>query len=387
MEKLCIKGGVPLEGEVRISGAKNAVLPILAATLLTREDMTIHNVPHLHDVTTTIELLRQMGVSVVMSEKMSLEVNAANIKSLFAPYEVVRTMRASILVLGPMLARYHKAKVSLPGGCAIGTRPVNFHLDALRSMGAEIEIKDGYINAKVDGGLKGRRVVLSSVTVTGTENLLMAATLAKGETVIENAAREPEVVDLADCLIKMGAQIEGHGTSKIIVQGCKELHGCSFRVLPDRIEAGTFLVAAAITGGKIKVNNIRADLLDSILLKLEECGASISIGEDYIELDMHRNRPKCVDIITEPYPAFPTDMQAQFISLNSVAEGSSVITETIFEGRFMHVLEMQRMGANIYLQSNHAFVTGVNNLNGTSVMATDLRASASFDFVWSCGRR
>ena len=377
MEKLCIKGGVPLEGEVRISGAKNAVLPILAATLLTREDMTIHNVPHLHDVTTTIELLRQMGVSVVMSEKMSLEVNAANIKSLFAPYEVVRTMRASILVLGPMLARYHEAKVSLPGGCAIGTRPVNFHLDALRSMGAEIEIKDGYINAKVAGGLKGRRVVLSSVTVTGTENLLMAATLAKGETVIENAAREPEVVDLADCLIKMGAQIEGHGTSKIIVQGRKELHGCSFRVLPDRIEAGTFLVAAAITGGKIKVNNIRADLLDSILLKLEECGASISIGEDYIELDMHRNRPKGVDIITEPYPAFPTDMQAQFISLNSVAEGSSVITETIFEGRFMHVLEMQRMGANIYVQSNHAFVTGVNNLNGTSVMATDLRASAS----------
>ena len=377
MEQLCIKGGKPLIGEVCISGAKNAVLPILAATLLTDDVMTIHNVPHLHDVTTTVELLRQMGVTIIMSDQMALEVDASSINNLFAPYDVVKTMRASILVLGPMLARHRRAKVSLPGGCAIGTRPVNLHLDALRLMGAKIEIKDGYIYAKTSRRLQGRRIVLSSVTVTGTENLLMAATLAEGETVIENAAREPEVVDLANCLINMGAKIEGQGTSKIVVQGCSELSGCTFSVLPDRIEAGTFLVAGVITGGKIKVKNVQPDLLDSILFKLEECGASLDIGKDYIELDMRGKRPKAINVITEPYPAFPTDMQAQFISLNSIAEGASVITETIFESRFMHALEMQRMGADISVQSNHAFVNGVEKLRGTSVMATDLRASAS----------
>ena len=377
MEKLYIKGGRSLCGEVSISGAKNAVLPILAATLLTDQRMTINNIPHLHDVTTTIELLRQIGVFILLNENMSIEVEASDVKDFYAPYEVVKTMRASILVLGPMLARYGRAKVSLPGGCAIGQRPVNMHLDGLRSMGAKIEIADGYINARTSGCLRGAEIVFDSVTVTGTENLLMAASLAKGTTTIENAAREPEVVDLANCLNKMGAQIEGQGTSVIRVHGCTELGGCDFDVLPDRIETATFLTAGAITGGNVKVKKTRADLIDAVLIKLEEAGAHINVSNSSIELQMNGRRPKCTDVTTAPYPAFPTDMQAQFTSLNAIGLGTSVITETIFENRFMHVLEMQRMGADIRMRGNCVIVKGKKRLKGASVMATDLRASAS----------
>ena len=378
MEKLYIKGGHDLNGEVLISGAKNAVLPILAATLLTDQRMTINNIPHLYDVTTTIELLRQMGVSVMLNENMSIEVEANTISSLFVPYDVVKTMRASILVLGPMLTRHGSAKVSLPGGCAIGSRPVNMHLDGLRAMGAEIEIVDGYIKAQVNGsGLKGAEIVFDNVTVTGTENLLMAAVLARGTTIIENAAREPEVVDLAACLNKMGAEIEGQGTSLIKVHGCSELNGCSFDVLPDRIETATFLTAVAMTGGNVKVKRTRADLVDAVLIKLEKCGAHINVGEGYIELQMNGHRPKCTDVMTAPYPAFPTDMQAQFTCLNTIGVGTGVITETVFENRFMHVLEMQRMGADISMCGNSVVVKGKERLKGASVMATDLRASAS----------
>ena len=377
MDKLYIKGNQCLNGEVSISGAKNAVLPILAATLLTDQRVTINNIPHLHDVTTTIRLLRGMGVTVVLNEDMSIEVESGTIKKLFAPYDVVKTMRASILVLGPMLARHGHADVSLPGGCAIGVRPVNMHLDGLNAMGANIEIVNGYIKAHVNGRLKGVPIKFDNVTVTGTENILMAASLAEGTTIIKNAAREPEVVDLANCLNKMGAQIEGQGTSTIKVHGRLRLNGCSFDVLPDRIETATFLTAAAMTGGNVKVKKTRADLVDSILVKLDACGAHINIDNDCIELQMNGRRPKCVDVTTAPYPAFPTDMQAQFTSLNAIGEGTGIITETIFENRFMHVLEMQRMGADIRVLDRHIVVKGKERLKGALVMATDLRASAS----------
>ena len=376
MDRLIIKGGVRLEGEIRISGAKNAVLPIMAATLLADEPVTIRNIPHLHDVTTTMELLGRMGVLLTVNEKMDIEVDARPIKSLYAPYELVRTMRSSILVLGPMLSRFGRADVSLPGGCAIGSRPVNLHIKGLQAMGADIEVENGYIKARVKR-LKGARLVMDIVTVTGTENLMMAATLADGETVIENAAREPEVTDLANCLIAMGADISGAGTDTIRINGVERLSGTDYCVLPDRIEAGSYLVAAAITGGHIKVKDARPDTMDAVLQALQEAGAEITVGEDWVELDMKGKRPKAVNVHTAPYPAFPTDMQAQFTALNVVAEGSGTITETVFENRFMHVQEMQRMGAKIQLEGNTAISTGVERLAGAPVMATDLRASAS----------
>ncbi len=376
MEKLLIDGGCTLQGEVRISGAKNAVLPILAAALLADAPMCIANVPHLQDVTTTMELLGRMGVSLTVDERINIEVDSSTINELFVPYEVVKTMRASILVLGPLLARFGQAEVSLPGGCAIGSRPVNIHLRGLEAMGATIEVKGGYIHAK-SKRLKGAHLVLDMVTVTGTENLMMAATLAAGTTVIENAAREPEVIDLANCLIAMGADIEGAGTDKITIHGVEKLTGCKYKVLADRIETGTFLVAAAITGGHVKLKNTQPQFLEAVLLKLEESGADINCGKDWVEIDMRGRRPKSVDLRTAPYPAFPTDMQAQFTALNCIAEGSGAITESVFENRFMHVQEMQRMGANIKVEGNTAIVTGVDRLVAAPVMATDLRASAS----------
>ena len=376
MEKLLIDGGCTLQGEVRISGAKNAVLPILAAALLADAPMCIANVPHLQDVTTTMELLGRMGVSLTVDERINIEVDSSTINELFAPYEVVKTMRASILVLGPLLARFGQAEVSLPGGCAIGSRPVNLHLRGLEAMGATIEVKGGYIHAK-SKRLKGAHLVLDMVTVTGTENLMMAATLAAGTTVIENAAREPEVIDLANCLVAMGADIEGAGTDKITIHGVEKLTGCKYNVLADRIETGTFLVAAAITGGHVKLKNTQPQFLEAVLLKLEESGADINCGKDWVEIDMRGRRPKSVDLRTAPYPAFPTDMQAQFTALNCIAEGSGAITESVFENRFMHVQEMQRMGANIKVEGNTAIVTGVDRLVAAPVMATDLRASAS----------
>lgn len=376
MDKLLIQGGTRLEGEIRISGAKNATLPILAATLLADGPITIGNVPHLHDVTTTIELLGRMGVGVTIDERMRIEVDPTSIKELYAPYELVKTMRASILVLGPLLARYGRADVSLPGGCAIGSRPVNLHITGLRQMGADIKVENGYIRAQADR-LHGAHIVMDTVSVTGTENLMMAAALADGESVIENAAREPEVVDLAHCLIKMGANITGHGTDTIVINGVDNLRGTTYDVLPDRIETGTYLVAGALTGGHIKLKDTQPDLLDAVTSKLEEAGAQINYGDDWIELDMRRRRPQAVSLRTAPYPAFPTDMQAQFTALNSVAQGTGVITETVFENRFMHVLEMQRMGAQIKLEGNTAISAGVERLNAAPVMATDLRASAS----------
>jgi UDP-N-acetylglucosamine 1-carboxyvinyltransferase len=376
VEKLLITGGRPLQGEVRISGAKNAVLPILAAALLADSPMRIGNVPHLHDVTTTMELLGRMGVSLMVDERMNIEVDTSTIESFFAPYELVRTMRASILVLGPLLARFGRAEVSLPGGCAIGTRPVDLHLHGLAAMGATIDVEGGYIRARA-AKLRGINLVMDSVTVTGTENLMMAATLARGSTVIENAAREPEVADLANCLNAMGAQITGAGSDTLIIEGVSSLHGCHYDVLPDRIETGTFLVAAAITGGKVRLKSTQPKLLDAILQKLEEAGAALSTGPDWIALNMRGKRPKATDIHTAPYPAFPTDMQAQFTALNAVAEGGGVVTETIFENRFMHVQEMQRMGANIRVEGNSAIIRGVKQLKAAPVMATDLRASAS----------
>lgn len=376
MDRLLISGGARLNGHVPISGAKNAALPILASTLLADSPMRVSNVPHLRDVTTTVELLGRMGVEITVDERMQLEVDPRPIREFEASYELVKTMRASILVLGPMLARYGRANVSLPGGCAIGARPVNLHVAGLQAMGADIVIEDGYIKARADR-LHGARLVLDTVTVTGTENLLMAATLARGETLIENAAREPEVVDLADCLISMGARIEGAGTDIIRVQGVESLSGTRYRVLPDRIETGTFLVAGAVTGGKVRATGTRPDNLDAVLAKLEECGATITTGEDWIELDMEGRRPGAVNLRTAPYPGFPTDMQAQFTALNAVAEGVGTITETVFENRFMHVLEMQRMGANIRLEGNTAISEGVQTLMAAPVMATDLRASAS----------
>ena len=376
MDKLLITGGRPLQGEIRISGAKNAALPIMAATLLADGPVTIGNVPHLHDITTTMELLGRMGVDLTVDERLNIEVNSNSISEFFAPYELVRTMRASILVLGPLLARFGRADVSLPGGCAIGSRPVNLHLEGLKALGADIEVEGGYVRAKAKR-LKGARLVLDLVTVTGTENLMMAAALAEGETVIENAAREPEVVDLANCLNAMGADVQGAGTDTITIQGVEELKGTRYEVLPDRIETGTFLVAAAMTGGRVKVKDTRIDTIDAVLAKLREAGAEITLGEDWIELDMKGKRPKAVSVHTAPYPAFPTDMQAQFTALNIVAEGTGTITETVFENRFMHVQEMQRMGAEIRLEGNTAITTGVEKLTGAPVMATDLRASAS----------
>lgn len=377
MDKLLISGGVSLEGEIRIAGAKNSALPILAASLLTPDTVIIRNLPHLHDITTMLELLGCMGVEPIIDEKMNVEVNSGTISGFSAPYELVKTMRASILVLGPLLTRYGKAEVALPGGCAIGTRPVNLHIDALEAMGAGIEIEDGFIKATVDGKLKGTRIVMDMVTVTGTENVMMAATLAEGQTVIENAAREPEVVDLANFLVKMGADISGHGTDRIIINGVDELKGCTWSVMPDRIETGTYLIAAAATRGHIKVKDTRPDILESVLDKLEHAGAEIKVGGNWIELDMHGHRPKAVSLRTAPYPAFPTDMQAQFTALNSVAEGTGSITETVFENRFMHVHEMNRMGASIRVEGNTVIVEGVECLKGAPVMATDLRASAS----------
>jgi len=375
MDKLVIQGGIPLSGEIRISGAKNAALPILCAALLTEEPLHIGNVPHLRDVTTMLELLNQMGAEVSVNDRMGVEIVARKLHNLVAPYELVKTMRASILVLGPMLARCGQARVSLPGGCAIGSRPVDLHIKGLQAMGAEIEIEHGYILARAER-LKGARIFMDTVTVTGTENLMMAATLAEGTTVLENAAREPEVVDLANCLIAMGAKIEGAGSDVITVHGVERLHGADYRVMPDRIEAGTFLVAVAATGGKVLLKDVRPDILDAVLEKLREAGAHIECGADTISLEMSGTL-KSVNVRTAPYPAFPTDMQAQFMALNAVANGAATVTETIFENRFMHVQELQRLGANIETEGNTAVVRGVATLSGATVMATDLRASAS----------
>lgn len=376
MEKLIIEGGAPLDGEVVISGAKNAVLPLLAATLLADGEMTIKNVPQLRDVHTTIKLLEGMGVTVSVDDDFNITTDASTISSYVAPYELVKTMRASILVLGPTLARYGEAEVSLPGGCAIGSRPVNIHLSGLEAMGAEITVHEGFIHAKTDR-LKGARVVMDKVTVTGTENLLMAAVLAEGTTILENAACEPEVVDLAQCLNKMGAKIIGHGTPTIVVQGVENLEGVEYAVLPDRIETGTFLAAAAITGGCVRALKADPETLGSVLQKFRDAGASIETGDDWIELDMRGRTLKSVDISTEPHPGFPTDMQAQFMAMNTYAQGIGVIVENIFENRMMHVAELMRMGANIRLDGNTAIVAGMPDLYGAPVMATDLRASAS----------
>lgn len=378
MDKLIITGGASLNGEIRISGAKNSALPILAATLLADTPVTVCNLPHLHDITTMIELFGRMGVQPVIDEKLNVEVNASTIKTLVAPYELVKTMRASILVLGPMLARFGEAEVALPGGCAIGSRPVDLHLRGLEAMGAQIEVEAGYIKAKAPaGGLRGAHYFFDTVSVTGTENVLMAATLAKGRSVIQNAAREPEVVDLANCLIAMGAHIEGAGTDTITVEGVERLGGARYSVLPDRIETGSYLVAAAATRGRVKLKDTDPSILEAVLLKLEEAGAHVSTGSNWIELDMKGNRPRAVNVRTAPYPAFPTDMQAQFISMNAVAEGTGTVVETIFENRFMHVYEMTRMGAQIAVEGNAAIVTGIPHLKAAPVMATDLRASAS----------
>lgn len=376
MTKLKIIGGRRLDGEVLISGAKNAALPILAGCLLAETPVLLRNIPHLRDVTTTIELLSRMGVEVTVHDQMGIEVDASGVDKLEAPYELVKTMRASILVLGPLLARYGRADVSLPGGCAIGARPVDLHVAGLREMGAEIQIDNGYIRARARR-LRGARLVLDTVTVTGTENLLMAATLADGQTTIENAAREPEVVDLANFLIGMGARISGAGTDTIVIDGVDRLKGAEYTVLPDRIEAGTYLLAAAITGGRVKVRKVRPEHLDAVLAKLRLAGATVTVDGDTIEVDMRGRRPDSVDLRTAPHPGFPTDMQAQFTALNAVANGVGAITETVFENRFMHAQELQRMGADIRIEGNTAIVTGVPRLTGAPVMATDLRASAS----------
>ena len=377
MDKLIIQGGTPLEGEVSISGAKNSALPILSATLLTDKPVTISNVPHLHDITTTIELLGRMGSKITVSERMHIEIDNSEINNFFAPYELVKTMRASILVLGPLLARYGKADVSLPGGCAIGSRPVNIHIQGLIAMGAEITTETGYIRAITKKRLKGVHLNLDLVTVTGTENLMMAATLADGKTVIENAAREPEVKDLANCLNKMGAKIKGAGTHRIEIEGVEALHGTEHKILPDRIETGTYLVAAAMTRGRMRLRNTNSVLLESVLTKLSEAGANIEVDKNAISIDMDGKKPKAVDVHTSPFPGFPTDMQAQFTAMNSIAVGSGAITEAVFENRFMHVHELQRMGADLKLEGNTTITDGVDELTSAPVMATDLRASAS----------
>lgn len=376
MDKLIVSGGYPLRGEVRISGAKNAALPVLVASLLTAKPLCIGNVPHLQDITTTMELLGRMGVRLVVDEKMVIEADASDVTSRRAPYELVKTMRASILVLGPLLTRFGEAEVSMPGGCAIGSRPVNLHIKGLQAMGAEFRIEDGYMKARAKR-LKGTRVLMDMVSVTGTENIMMAATLAQGTTVIENAAREPEVVDLAKCLVGMGAKIEGAGSNTITIEGVSTLNGGSHQVIPDRIETGTYLVAGAMTGGKVKVRNVQPNHLEAVVDKLREAGAEITSGRDWICLDRQDQELKAVSIRTAPYPAFPTDMQAQFVALNCIAAGTATVTESVFENRFMHVLELQRMGADIEMRGNTAIVRGVRRLTGAPVMATDLRASAS----------
>ena len=375
MDKLLINGGTRLEGEVSISGAKNSALPILAGTLLATEPVTIGNVPHLKDVTTTITLLQSIGATVTFDDKLNVEVDARDASRLVAPYDLVKTMRASILVLGPLVSRFGEADVSLPGGCAIGARPVNLHVQGLQAMGADVVVENGYIRARAKR-LHGAHIVFDTVTVTGTENLLMAAVLARGETVLENAAREPEVGDLAEFLNRMGARIRGAGSSTIRIEGVQELEGTSYNVLPDRIETGTYLVAAAMTGGHVRAKRTDPACLEAVLIKLAEAGAGISTGDDWIEIDMQRRRPRAVNIRTMPYPAFPTDMQAQFCALNSVAAGVGTVTETVFENRFQHVLELQRMGADIRIEGNTAVCRGVDKLTAAPVMATDLRASA-----------
>ncbi len=376
MDKLLITGGTPLRGEMWVSGAKNAALPVLVASILADSPMIIGNVPHLQDITTTMELLGRMGVNLVVGDKMTIEADTSTITDLRAPYELVKTMRASILVLGPLLARFGEAEVSMPGGCAIGSRPVNLHIKGLQAMGAEIVIEHGYIKARAKR-LKGARIFMDMVSVTGTENLMMAATLANGITVIENAAREPEVADLARCLNSMGARVMGAGTDVITIEGVARLGGGRHNVIPDRIETGTYLVAAAMTGGCIKMRNAQPNLLEAVLDKLREVGATIETGDDWVSLDMKGRRPKAVNVRTAPYPAFPTDMQAQFVAMNAIAEGTGIVTETVFENRFMHVQELQRLGADIEMEGNTAIVRGVERLRGAPVMATDLRASAS----------
>jgi UDP-N-acetylglucosamine 1-carboxyvinyltransferase len=376
MDKLLINGGVALNGEIRISGAKNAALPILMGALLVDSPVRIGNVPHLHDITTTLELLGRMGVSITVDERSGVVIDPSTLTETEAPYDLVKTMRASILVLGPLLAKFGQADVSLPGGCAIGSRPVDLHLRGLEQMGALIKVENGYIRATSNGRLKGAHIFLDQVTVTGTENLLMAATLAEGITTLENAAREPEVVDLAHYLNNMGAKITGIGTATLVIEGVEALHGAPYNILPDRIETGTYLVAAAMTRGKVKLKDTNAKDLEAVLLKLEEAGAEIEVGEDWISLDMHGKRPKAVSVRTAPYPAFPTDMQAQFTALNAIAEGQGTIVETVFENRFMHVQELQRMGANLQIEGNTVLCTGQEQLTSAPVMATDLRASA-----------
>ena len=372
-----IRGGSPLNGEIYASGAKNSALPILAASLLADSPLKVGNLPHLNDVTTMLELLGSMGVDVMLSDEMEVQVDTSSIHNLNARYELVKTMRASILVLGPLLAKFGQATVALPGGCAIGSRPVNLHIEAMRAMGAEIDIEEGNIKAKVNGRLKGAKIIFEPVSVTGTENVIMAASLADGVTVIENAAREPEVVDLANCLAAMGANIQGAGTDIITIEGVEKLEGASFSVMPDRVEVGTYLTAVAMTGGKVKIKSAKPEYLSSVISKLELTGALISSGENWVEINMNEPKPKAISLTTGPYPSFPTDMQAQFVSLNAIANGNSTVTETVFENRFMHVQEIARMGGNISLKGNTAVIEGIKKLKGAPVMATDLRASAS----------
>ena len=377
MDKLLIKGKNELNGEITASGAKNSALPVLAASLLADSPMKVGNLPHLNDVTTMIELLGSMGIDIMLNEDMDVYVDPSSIKNLNARYELVKTMRASILVLGPLLAKFNEARVALPGGCAIGSRPVNLHIEAMRRMGANISLEGGYINAKSEGRLKGSTIDFDPVSVTATENVLMAASLAEGKTVINYAAKEPEVVDLADCLNRMGAKIKGQGTDRIVINGVKALEGCDFSVIPDRVETATYLTAVAMTGGSIKINRTRPDSVDSVLSKLREAGAVIESGEDWVSLKMEKNRPKATSLSTGPYPSFPTDMQAQFIALNSIARGTATVTENVFDNRFMHVQEIARMGGKISLKGNTAIIEGIKSLVGAPVMATDLRASAS----------
>ena len=382
MDKLLIKGGSLLNGTIYASGAKNSALPILAASLLADSPLRVGNLPHLNDVTTMLELLGSMGVEVMLSDEMEVQVDTSNIKNLNARYELVKTMRASILVLGPLLAKFQQATVALPGGCAIGSRPVNLHIEAMRAMGAEINIEDGNIKASVNGRLQGAKIqgakiLFEPVSVTATENVIMAASLAEGTTIIENAAREPEVIDLANCLIEMGANIKGAGSDQIIIEGVEQLNGASFSVMPDRVEVGTYLTAVAMTGGRVKIKSAKPEYLSSVISKLERTGAEITLGDDWVEIYMDKSKPKAVSLTTGPYPSFPTDMQAQFVSLNSIAQGNSTVTETVFENRFMHVQEIARMGGNITLKGNTAVIEGIDRLQGAPVMATDLRASAS----------
>ena len=377
MDKLLIRGGTKLRGEIYASGAKNSALPILAASLLADSPLKVGNLPHLNDVTTMLELLGSMGVDVMLSDEMEVQVDTSSINNLNARYELVKTMRASILVLGPLLAKFQHATVALPGGCAIGSRPVNLHIDAMRAMGAQIDIEDGNIKARVKGRLKGAKIIFEPVSVTGTENVLMAASLAEGETIIENAAREPEVLDLANCLKAMGAKIDGAGTDLIKITGVDKLEGAAFSVMPDRVEVGTYLTAVAMTGGQVKIKSAKPEYLSSVISKLEQTGSVINTGEDWVEIIMDEDKPEAISLTTGPYPSFPTDMQAQFVSLNAIAKGNSTVTETVFENRFMHVQEIARMGGNISLKGNTAVIEGIDRLNGAPVMATDLRASAS----------